>query len=91
MSSITLDYTRAGLLNGVKHFIKGALLYAAIGGVGYAISYFTNWHPGTVYDTMILVGVGEVLQATSKWLRTQKEQFDAPTYPDGTPIDAPAA
>lgn len=85
MSTITLDYTKAGALNGVKHFAKGILLYGAIGAVQYGLIRLNVWHPDTAVTMSISVIVGEVLQAVSKWLRTQTTGTEQ--YPDGTAID----
>lgn len=91
MNQVTLDFTSAGSIKAIKHFLAGVLLYAAVGGLTFAVQYVGNLHPGTMYDGIIVVGVSEALQAVSKWLTAQQTQFTAPTVetaPDGSVIGA---
>lgn len=71
MKQIVIDFSAAGWKKSVTHFLKGVVLYAAIGAVGYATTRYTSWHPGTLIEVATYTGVGEALQAASKWLTTQ--------------------
>lgn len=79
MKQVVIDFSGAGLQNGAVHFLKGIVLYGAIGAVTYAIQHVANFHPGTIYDGTIDVILAELLQASSKWLTTEKTVIDTST------------
>lgn len=66
MKQVVIDFTRAGFWNGAKHFGKGVVLYAAIGGLGYIAARVGGIHASTPEAMSIVVFVSELIQGASK-------------------------
>lgn len=65
-----LDTSAKGIKDGVIHFLKGVVLYAAVGAIGYAVSVVGNLHATTPEALLAVTLISEALQGASKWLKT---------------------
>jgi hypothetical protein len=85
MKSLTLDFSSAGVWLGVKHFLVGILLAAAIGAVSFGMAWLSHYSVSThnVEIASLIPFVSEALQGFYKWLTTKQTTS---TYPDGTPV-----
>lgn len=86
MKQIVIDFSSAGFSKGLKHLLKGVVLYAAIGALGYITTRYTSWHPNTTTEIITYTGLGEALQAASKWLTTSATVNDTQDVVEAVPV-----
>ena len=82
-SQLVLDFSSAGIVAGVKHFIVGILLAAAVGAVAFTLAWLQHYQISThnVEIASLIPFVSEAVQGFAKWLTTKQQAEDAAGYP----------